>query len=93
MEEPALEEPALEEPALEMLTMDKQALEEPSQIGSIAAPMTWPRRPRGWLQVGLAMMAMLCLARQERLVMGFIGLGGHLLFAGTGCLPNYRRPP
>ncbi len=30
------------------------------------------RWPRGWLQAGLATVAMLSLARQERLVMGFV---------------------
>jgi hypothetical protein len=30
------------------------------------------RPPRGWLQAVLAIVAMLCLARQERLVMGFV---------------------
>ncbi len=37
----------------------------------VTPPAKW-RRPRGWLQAGLAMMAMLCLARQLRMVIGFV---------------------
>jgi hypothetical protein len=81
---PALGKPALGKPALGKPALGKQALGEPALGGSAldesawdkksAAPMTQPRGQglRGWPQVGLAMMAMLCLTRQERLAMGFI---------------------
>jgi hypothetical protein len=51
-----------EEAALERLPMDEENLN----------PLIQTRRPRGWLQAGLAMVAMLPLARQERLVTGFV---------------------
>jgi hypothetical protein len=37
----------------------------------VTPPAKW-RRPRGWLQAGLAILAMLCLARQERMAMVFV---------------------
>jgi hypothetical protein len=60
--------------ALVDLPEDKASLEEIQEDGKtekVATPAKW-RRPGGWLHAGLAMVAMLCLARQDRLVMGFV---------------------
>jgi hypothetical protein len=56
--------------------MEEPALKEPDLVENGAAPMARPRWPAGWLQAGLAMVPMLCLARQERLVMGFVVYDG-----------------
>jgi hypothetical protein len=52
------------------------ALEEPDIVENSAAPLTRPTKLTGWrcrwLQAGLAIVAMLWLARQESLVRGFV---------------------
>ncbi len=58
----------------ERLPEDEKSLEEPQadkKTERVTSPAKW-RRPGGWLLAGLAMVAMLCLARQDRLVMGFV---------------------
>ncbi len=65
MDEKSLEEFQVNEEAQEDLPLD----EEKERVTLLAK---W-RRLRGWLQAGLAMVAMLCLAcHGERLVMGFV---------------------
>jgi hypothetical protein len=64
----------VEEETLGELPVDKESLEEPQvdeETERVATPAKW-RRPGGWLHAGLAMVAMICLARQDRLVMGFV---------------------
>jgi hypothetical protein len=63
----------MEMAALDELPVDEEALEElPMENKEKVTPVAKWRQPREWLQVGLAMVAMLCLARQECLVMGFV---------------------
>jgi hypothetical protein len=79
LDEPALDEPVLEEADLDELALDEEtldktrvdveALDEPRVDMSSAAPTI---RPRGWLQAVVAMTAILCPARQEKCVMGFV---------------------
>jgi hypothetical protein len=51
----------------------KEAMEGPpvKNKHKVTPAAKW-RWPRGWLQAGFSMVAILCLARQERLVMGFV---------------------
>jgi hypothetical protein len=73
VEEEALEEPPVEMAALDELPVDEEVLEQlPVEEKEKVTPAAEWRRPRGWLQAGLAMVAMLCLARQDRLVMGLV---------------------
>ncbi len=63
-DEEALEDPPVDEVSLEETQVD-------GKTEKVATPAKW-RRPGGWLRAGLAMMAMLCLVGQGRLVMGFV---------------------
>jgi hypothetical protein len=80
VDEESLEESQAVEEAQEDLPVDEESLEgadketqedlpvdEEKEMVTLSAKC---RRPRGWLQAGLAMVAMLCLARQERQVLG-----------------------
>jgi hypothetical protein len=73
-DEEALVDLPEDEEALVDLPKDEASLEEiqvDSKTEKVATPAKW-RRPGGWLHAGLAMVAMLCLARQDRLIMGFV---------------------
>jgi hypothetical protein len=64
----------MEMAAPDKLPVDKEVLEEPpmdERKEKVTPAAKWGR-PRGWLQAGLAVVAMLCLARQEQLVMCFV---------------------
>ncbi len=75
VDEESLEEPQVDEESLEEPQVDEESLEEPQvdeETERVATPAKWRRPGGGWLHAGLAMVAMLCLARQDRLVMGFV---------------------
>jgi hypothetical protein len=72
-EEALVDLPEDEEPLVD-LPVDEASLEETQvddKTEKVATPAKW-RRPGGWLRAGLAMVAMLCLVGQGRLVMGFV---------------------
>jgi hypothetical protein len=70
----SLEEIQVDVESLEEIQVDEESLGEPQvdeKTERVATPAKW-RQPGGWLHAGLAMVAMLCLARQDGLVMGFV---------------------
>jgi hypothetical protein len=81
-DEEAMEDLPMDEVDEEDLPMDEEDKEDPQEDKEVREELPvekkeketstakW-RRPRGWLQ-RLALVAMFCLARQERMVMGFI---------------------
>jgi hypothetical protein len=74
VDESGLNEALVDESGLDKAMVDEEVLEDPpvvEKMERVTTPARW-RQPGGCLHAGLAMVAMLCLARQERLVMGFV---------------------